>query len=157
MSLLFINVMLAIAWGAMTGSFAPLNLIFGFCLAAIALSLIREQVGSVDYFTRLWRGTRLAAVFIVELVKSSVKVALLVLTPRPRLSPAIIAYPLTVDRDFEITLLANLITLTPGTLSLDVSDDRRTLFIHCIDAPDTDAVISDIRQSFERRILETFR
>ena len=157
MPLLFINVMLAIAWGAMSGSFSLLNVFFGFCLAAMALSLIREQAGSVTYFTKLWRAIRLGGVFIVELVKSSVTVAMLVLTPRPRLSPAIIAYPLTVDRDFEITLLANLITLTPGTLSLDVSDDRRTLFIHCVDAPDTDAVIADIRQNFERRILETFR
>ena len=47
-----------------------------------------------------------------------------------RLKPGIFAYPLKVDRDFEITLLANLITLTPGTLSVDVSADRRTLFVH---------------------------
>lgn len=157
MSLLFINVMLAIAWAAMTGSFSPLNLFFGFCLAALALSLIREQVGSVSYFIQLWRGIRLGLVFIVELVKASVKVAVLVLTPRPRLSPAIIAYPLKVERDFEITLLANLISLTPGTLSVDVSEDRRTLFIHCMDAPDLDAVAADIRRNFERRILEIFR
>lgn len=157
MPLLFINVMLAIAWGAMTGSFSPLNIVFGFCVAALALSLIREQVGSVSYFHRLFRAARLALVFLVELVKSSVNVAILVLRPRPKLAPAIVAYPLTVDRDFEITLLANLITLTPGTLSVDVSDDRKTLFIHCIDAPDTSSVIEDIRTSFERRILETFR
>jgi multicomponent Na+:H+ antiporter subunit E len=62
-----------------------------------------------------------------------------------------------VDRDFEITLLANLITLTPGTLSVDVSDDRRLLFVHAIDCPDADKAVRDIRDGFERKILEAFR
>ena len=71
--------------------------------------------------------------------------------------PGIFAYPLKVDRDFEITLLANLITLTPGTLSVDVSDDRRLLFVHAIDCSDADKAVRDIRDGFERKILEAFR
>lgn len=157
MSLFLTNVMLAIAWAAVSGDFSVLNLFFGFCLAALVLSLIREQVGSVHYFVKLFRGVRLMIVFVVELVKSSVWVAWVVLSPRPRLTPAIIAYPLEVDRDFEITLLSSLITLTPGTLSVDVSRDRKTLYVHCMDAPDIDAVVGNIKNSFERRILETFR
>ncbi|RAI32921.1 Na+/H+ antiporter subunit E, partial [Rhodoplanes roseus] len=73
------------------------------------------------------------------------------------ISPGLIAYPLRVNRDFEITLLANLITLTPGTLSVDVSEDRRTLYIHAIDVPDPDQLKRDIAQGFERKILEAFR
>ena len=65
--------------------------------------------------------------------------------------------PLRVDRDFEITLLANLITLTPGTLSVDVSDDRSTLYIHAIHVPDPDELREDIAGGFEQRILEAFR
>ncbi|MEP3300463.1 MAG: Na+/H+ antiporter subunit E, partial [Roseibium sp.] len=57
----------------------------------------------------------------------------------------------------EITMLANLITLTPGTLSVDVSEDRKTLYVHCIDVPDPQATIDDIKNGFERKILEVFR
>lgn len=157
MSVLLANVLLALAWGAITGSFDFLNLLFGFVLAALALSLIREQIGTSGAVERVWRAFTLACLFLYELVMSSVRVAIIVLSPGRVLRPAIIAYPLQVDRDFEITLLANLITLTPGTLSLDVSEDRQTLFIHCIDVPDVDAVIADIRNGFERKIMETFR
>jgi multicomponent Na+:H+ antiporter subunit E len=73
------------------------------------------------------------------------------------LKPGIFAYPLTVDRDFEITLLANLITLTPGTLSVDVSADRKTLFVHAIDCSEPEATRRDIATGFERKIMEAFR
>lgn len=157
MTVLLANVLLALAWGAVTGSFALLNLLFGFVLASLALWLIREQLGTAGAVTRMWRAAGLAGLFFWELVMSSIRVAIIVLSPHRPLRPAIVAYPLQVDRDFEITLLANLITLTPGTLSLDVSEDRATLFIHCIDAPDPDGVIEDIKNGFERKIMETFR
>ena len=81
----------------------------------------------------------------------------MVLSPNMNLKPGIFAYRLKVDRDFEITLLANLITLTPGTLSVDVSEDRQYLYIHAIDCSDPDATRKDISDGFERRILEAFR
>ncbi len=157
MTLVLVNLVLAFAWAAVSGSFTLLNIVFGFVLGGAALLLLRGQVGRVTYFRRAWLVSVLVAIFLWELVKSSVRVAAIVLAPQRDLSPAIIAYPLTCDRDFEITVLANLITLTPGTLSVDVSDDRKTLYIHSIDVPDVDALVTDIREAFERRILETFR
>ena len=62
--------------------------------------------------------------------------------------------PLDVDRDWQITLLAQMITLTPGTLALEVSEDRRTLFVHVLDLTDVERAKRDIKQGFERRILE---
>ena len=82
---------------------------------------------------------------------------MLVLSPKMDLKPGIFAYPLKVDRDFEITLLANLITLTPGTLSVDVSDDRRILYVHALDCSDPDQTRRDIAEGFERKIMEAFR
>ncbi|PWW02183.1 multicomponent Na+:H+ antiporter subunit E [Hoeflea marina] len=156
MSLFLINVLLALAWAAVTGSFTFLNLAFGFVLATGALSLIREQVGSVGYFSRARRVISLMLLFVYELILSAWKVAVLVLTPRMDLKPGIFAYPLKLDRDFEITLLANLITLTPGTLSVDVSDDRRFLYVHAIDCSDPDSIRRDIAEGFERKIMEAF-
>ena len=71
--------------------------------------------------------------------------------------PAIIAFPLSVTSDAEITLLANLITLTPGTLSVDVSEDRRSLFIHAIHVTDREAFIRDIASGFEAKVAGAFR
>jgi multicomponent Na+:H+ antiporter subunit E len=99
----------------------------------------------------------LALLFVRELIVSAVKVSLLALSPRMKLNPAILSYPLSVSTDAEITVLANLITLTPGTLSISVSDDRKTLLIHCIDARNGEAAIDDISGGFETRILEAFR
>ena len=157
MNLYLANVMMALIWAAVSGSFSMINLVFGFLLGAVALSLIREQVGSMGYFSRARRVLSLAVLFVYELVLSSVKVAKLVITPNMNLKPGIFAYPLKVDRDFEITLLANLITLTPGTLSVDVSEDRRILYVHALDCSDPDHVREDIADGFERKILEAFR
>lgn len=155
--LFLINLLLALAWAAVSGSFSELNLAFGFVLGSFALYLIREQVGTDAYFRRFSRVIGLAVLFVYELVLSAWRVATIVLRPKIELQPGIIAVPLTVDRDFEITMLANLITLTPGTLSVDVSEDRKTLFVHCIDVPDPQATIDDIKSGFERKILEAFR
>lgn len=153
-----INVLLAVAWLFVTGSFTPLNAAFGFLLGLAALALIREQIGTTGYVRRVYRIVSLAALFLYELVMSAVRVFKLVLTPDlSKLEPGFIAFPLTVDRDFEISLLANLITLTPGTLSVDVSDDRRTLYVHAIHVPDPKAMCDDIANGFERKILEAFR
>lgn len=157
MNLYLVNVLMALVWAAVTGSFSLVNVIFGFALGALALSLIREQVGSVGYFSRARRVLSLMVLFIYELVLSSVRVAAIVLRPGMNLKPGIFAYPLKVDRDFEITLLANLITLTPGTLSVDVSDDRKMLYVHALDCSDPDQTRQDIADGFERKIMEAFR
>ena len=99
----------------------------------------------------------LIGLFLRELILSALRVAWLVVQPKPHLHPAIIAYPLTVTTDAQITLLANMITLTPGTLSIDVSDDRRTLYIHAIDVTDREALIGSIAAGFETKILGVLR
>jgi len=140
-----------------TGSFSLANLLLGLALGGLALFLVRDSLGAGGSFLRTRRAAALLALFVEQLVRSAWRVAVLVLSPRLVVRPGILAYPLTVDRDIEITLLANLITLTPGTLSVDVSDDRRTLYVHAIDCADPAQVRRDIAEGFERRILEAFR
>ncbi|QPC87181.1 Na+/H+ antiporter subunit E [Mesorhizobium sp. NBSH29] len=157
MNLYLSNVILALAWAAVTGSFSLANIVFGFVLGAMALYLIREQTGSLGYFRRSWRILSLTALFLYELVLSAWRVSILVLSPKMDLKPGIFAYPLKAEHDVEITLLANLITLTPGTLSVDVSEDRKTLFVHAIDCSNPEAVRRDIASGFERKIIEVFK
>jgi multicomponent Na+:H+ antiporter subunit E len=77
--------------------------------------------------------------------------------PRLKLKPMLVAFPLTATSDVEITLLANLVTLTPGTLSVDVSADRRFLLIHAIDVGDREALIRSIRDGLEAKVMEACR
>ena len=156
MILYAINLLMAIVWAAITGSASLHNLIFGFVLSTLALGVIREQINGTGYITRTLRVASLLWLFLVELAKSAWKVAVMVVSPKLDIKPGIFAYPLTVTRDFEITLLANLITLTPGTLSVDVSDDKKVLYVHAIDCADPEGARRDIADGFERKIREAF-
>src|SRR5690606_15587420 len=95
----------------------------------------------------------LLLLLIRELVLSALRVAWLAVQPKVVLRQAFVAYPLTVTTDAQIALLANLITLTPGTLSVDVSEDRRSLLIHVIDMADREELIGSIAGSFETQVL----
>ncbi|CDZ65242.1 MULTISPECIES: Na+/H+ antiporter subunit E [Neorhizobium] len=152
-----LSLVFAVVWVAVTGSATLHNLIFGFALSTLVLWIVRDEMGARGYWRRLGRILSLLALFLKELALSAWKVAVLVMSPRMDLKPGIFAFPLTVTRDFEITLLANLITLTPGTLSVDVSEDRKTLFVHAIDCSDIEATKRDIANGFERKIMEAFR
>ena len=99
----------------------------------------------------------LILLFVKELILSALRVAWLAVQPRITIRPAIVAYPLTVTTDAQITLLANMITLTPGTLTVDVSDDRKWLYVHAIDIESREALIGSIAAGFETRILRVTR
>ena len=156
-NLLLVNICLALAWAAVSGSFSMPNLILGFVLGMVVLFLIREQVGTLGYLSRARKLMSLMLLFLVELAKSAAKVAKLALTPNLDLKPGFFAYELKTDHDFEITILANLITLTPGTLSVDVSEDKKFLYVHAVTIDDVEAMREDIANGFERKIMEAFR
>ena len=149
--------LMALIWGAISGSFSVANLLLGFVVGAVALRLVRGQEISFGLRVRPIKVLILTLSFLYELVMSAVRVAILVLSPRMELRPGIFAYRLRVKTDFEIALLANLITLTPGTLSVDVSANRRTLFIHTIDCSYRKKLRQDIANGFERQMMEAFR
>jgi multicomponent Na+:H+ antiporter subunit E len=150
--------LLALLWAGMTGTFSGANLLLGIALAAVAIGLLRLQVARPLEFRRIGRILALVFLFLRELMVSAFRVAAVVLSPRldEAVRPAIVAFPLTVKSDAEITLLANLITLTPGTLSVDVSKDRKKLYVHVLSLDSKEALIADIAGGFERRILEVF-
>ncbi len=158
MTLFILNIVLAAAWAISTGGYTMLNLLFGFILGGLALYVVRERFdGAETYFGRSGRILGLAWTFIRELILSGVRVALFALKPRLDFTPGIVAIPLSTDRDVEITILANMITLTPGTMSIDVSADKATIFVHAIDASDPDDLRRTTKRVFERRIMDAFR
>jgi multicomponent Na+:H+ antiporter subunit E len=153
---LLINGIFAVIWTLVTGAFSLANFALGFVFGAVALFLIREQTGADAYFRRARRILSLAKLFFKELIMSAVRVALIVTRNDMALKPGIFAYETELKSDAAITLLANLITLTPGTLTIDVSDDKKMLYIHAVDCSDIEAARADIRNGFERKIREAF-
>jgi len=154
------NLFLMLAWAALTNDFTLLNLILGFTIGFFTLWILssRGAVASGKYVRRMRRAVSFAAFYVKELLVSNLRMASDVLSPKLRLRPALVAVPLSVrtDSDAEITLLANLISLTPGTLSVDVSPDRRILYVHAMDVPngDLDAFREQLKGELERRVLE---
>ena len=79
------------------------------------------------------------------------------MTPTFYMTPGIVSVPLDVKTDLEITILANVISLTPGTLSLDVSNDRTVLYVHSMYIKDKDDFINSIKNGFEKKLLNITR
>lgn len=158
MNLLLWNVLLALIWAFIMSDVTARGLAVGFVLGYLVLLFSRPLFPETRYFTKLFRAVGLAVFFVWELVKSSVRVAVDVLHPdcESRIHAGVFSVPLDVRSDLGIALLANLVSLTPGTLSLDVSEDRRTLYIHGMYVDDVEAARREIKEGFERRIMEVF-
>lgn len=156
MTYFLINILLAVSWAALSGSLTLENLVGGFIIGYLMLFVSRRALGCTNYVTKVPRVISFFLYFLQELILANIRVAYEVLSPSHTMIPAIVAIPLDVRSDIEILVLANVITLTPGTLSLDVSDDRRVLYIHAMYVDDIEAFRREIKDGFERRIQELF-
>jgi multicomponent Na+:H+ antiporter subunit E len=156
MSLFLLNVLLAIAWAALTGSFQPVDLLFGFGLGYLVLWIITRLGKPNRYFQRIPLVLGLLGIFLADLLRANIRMAGIILSPRMRLQPAVVAVPLILKSEAAVILLANLLTLTPGTLSLDISTDRRTLFIHTVYLDDPEQFKQQLIDGYERRLKELF-
>ena len=103
----------------------------------------------------------LIPIFLIKLLKeifiANLKVAHDVITPDFHAKPGVIALPLRCKSDLEITILAITISLTPGTLALDVSADNKFMFIHAMFIYDKNKLINELKQSFEDPIMRIFK
>ncbi|SFR55030.1 multisubunit sodium/proton antiporter, MrpE subunit [Marinobacter daqiaonensis] len=153
----FCNVMLALAWVALSGSLTAMNFLAGFVFGFLALMALQNQVAVLDgYGRRLLRFIAFIFYFIIALFKANFRVAYDIATPVWYMKPGVIGLPLAARTDTEIMFLSSLISLTPGTLSLDVSDDRRVLFIHAMFLQDEEALRSELKD-LEHRLLRIMR
>lgn len=147
---------LVFAWVAVTGEISVANLLEGAVLAGLLVLLLRVPLRRRFRLGKVPKALGLLLYFLKEILLSNAAVARSLLSPVSSLSPGIVAVPLDLKSDAGITVLANLITLTPGTLSLDVSPDRKTLFVHALHVEDPDAFRREVKEGFERRVKEVF-
>lgn len=157
MNFFLLNIVLALVWAALSGEISRESLVGGFLVGYFLLWASRRALGGESYVTKVPLVLRFMLYFGWELVLANLRVAYEVITPGHYMRPGIVAIPLDIQKDIEIILLANIITLTPGTLSLDVSTDRRVLYVHSMYVSDTEAFRRGIKQGFERRIQELFK
>lgn len=152
-----LNLLFSIIWVAITGRLDFVNFAFGFILSYLIMWAVSAGDEDQKYFKLIPKAVGLTFYFFSELLKANLQVAFDVSTPHYFMRPAIIAVPLDAESDLEITLLANFITLTPGTLSLDVSKDRKTLYVHAMYLTDKQKFIDHIKNGIEKRLLELTR
>jgi multicomponent Na+:H+ antiporter subunit E len=155
--LLLLNLILALMWAALQGDLNAINFFSGFLISAAVIYIFRRMFFRPLYFKKTALGVTLALVFIKELIKSNIAVLRVVLSPRLRVRSGVVAVPTELTNDVALTMLANMITLTPGTLTLDISPDRRYLFVHTLNLDDPEDVKQQIRQAFEVYLRELSR
>jgi multicomponent Na+:H+ antiporter subunit E len=151
---ILLNVVLAFLWMFIKVSYDPISFIKGYIFGLLVIFVLRRYFHSRFYLFRLWSFIKLIFIFIKELILSNIAIVKIVLKPKLDMSPAIFAMDTVLTKDWQITLLSSLITLTPGTLVIDVSDDNKTLFIHAMNIGEVEDEINSIKNSFEKAILE---
>jgi multicomponent Na+:H+ antiporter subunit E len=157
MNLFFINTFIALGYIGVQGQFSLSGFLVGYFLGYLALWLTQPLYGQSRYFQRVPKTAQLVGYFLIELLQSNLRVFWNVITPGQISRPGIVGVPLRATSEMEILLVANMISLTPGTLSVDLSDDRRVLYVHVMFLDDPDRFRQSITDGLERRLLEVTR
>lgn len=154
-ALAFVGVILTLGQGWLSVPYDALNasllFLLIFCVLWLSSWFYRRA-----YFRKFPKVINFGLFFLKELLVANIKVAYDILTPHYYMRPTLIALPLRAKTNLEIMLLANMITLTPGTLSIDVSKNRKILYVHALYVKNNDVekVKQHIKEGFERRLLE---
>ena len=156
-NLFLLNLFLAAGFDAVLGQPNLRGFLAGFAIGYIVLWITRPLYEPTSYFRRVPKIIELALFFIYQLIISNFRVLWDVITPTHISKPGVIAVPLDAKSEFEIMLVANLVSLTPGTLSLDVSEDRKKLYVHQMFLEDVETARMDIKNGIEKKVLEAVR
>ncbi len=152
------NFLLAILWAAIVGPFTPGNLAVGFVIGYVVLRVSVGGERQPAYIRHVLSAASLAAFTVMELVIANGRVAWYTMSTLNSLRPAVLRVPLEPgSTDAEVSLLSMLITLTPGTLTLDVEEGHEALLVHFMHVEDAEEAVASIKRGFERRVLEVTR
>ncbi len=151
------NILLMFMWVAFTGVLSFINFVFGFIASFIILRIITLNKEDSKYFRIVPKIIAFVLFFLYELIIANIDAAYYIMIPNKKLRPGIVGVPLDAKTDLEITFLTNLVSLTPGTLSIDVSNDRKILYVHSMNISDREKFVNKIKCGFEKRLLEILR
>ncbi|HWF60444.1 MAG TPA: Na+/H+ antiporter subunit E [Nitrospira sp.] len=148
-----LSMALASAWRLLEG-FSPLHLASA-CLFAIVIPfVIAPLLGGLPGIRSVPGAIRLAGHVVWDIVIANITVARLVLGPVSRLRPAFVKVPVTVTHPSVISLFMSMISITPGSIPLELSPDARTMLVHVLDLEDEEAFIAKVKERYERPLME---
>lgn len=151
-----LSLLLLVMWLLLQQSISPGQILLGGLLALVIPLITRPFWESQPTLKHPWLLVRYVFRVLGDIIVANLQVSKLILDPRGRMKPAFVEYPLELTEMLPITVLASTITLTPGTVSVNLRKDRRTLVIHALNAGDRDELIAQIRERYERPIKEIF-
>ena len=152
-----LTVLLTLVWLLLVNRFSWNSVLFGFFLGVLIPFVIRPYWPDMSRMRNPLKIAEYIAVVIYDIFMANITVAYLILFKRvDDLQPAWIAIPMRLRTPEAITVLAGTITLTPGTVSCDISDGGHNLLVHCLHAPDPDSVRDEIIERYESRLMEIF-
>jgi len=151
-----VTLIIAGVWMFLQQTLAWENFVVGFLIGLVVMSFAVRRLDTPFYMHRVLAFVKLAVIFLAEVVRSSVRVSYLILHPKLPVSPGLVAVPLDVTSDEAITMFAGMITMAPGSISVELSDDRKYLFVHALEAGDPHKAAAFFKNAFERHILEVF-
>jgi multicomponent K+:H+ antiporter subunit E len=151
-----LSLLLAASWLLLQQSLAPGNLITAVVLGLVVPRLLHGFLAAPTK-VRSWPAVfRLVWVVLVDIVLANIAVARIVLAPSSNPQPAWLTVPLDTQHPMAITLLATIITTTPGTVSCVVDEKRRRILVHALDCSDAPAMVADMKQRYEAPLMEIF-
>lgn len=154
---LIINTLVAFLWMLFQNSFTAQTFVFGYVIGMLVVLCLIRFKGRYFYMLRVWSFLKLMGVFAKELTVANLDVAKIVISPKMNIAPGIIAVPTELETRAEKTLFAVMMTLTPGTMSIEFSEDGRYIFVHALNAEDKDGLVKQAKDTFEAGILEVTR
>jgi len=152
----WLSIILFTTWQLLSDGISGASVVMGIVLAWLIPQVTQGFWPERPAFIKSWQMPRYLVIVLKDIVVASFSVARLILSPRqPR--PIFISYPLQLEHPLAISILASTISLTPGTVSADVSDDQKTLLIHALDAATDQEVIDAIHDRYEKPLMEMFQ
>ncbi|MEC4114469.1 Na+/H+ antiporter subunit E [Myroides pelagicus] len=154
-----LNLLLTFVWVALTGQLNYSNFLFGYLAGFFILWMLtrHSNLKEKQYFYRVPKALVFTMYFFYDMMEANLRVAKDVITPNYNTTPGIIKYPLDAKTDFEITMLTNIIALTPGTMVMDIADDKSYLYIHTMYLRNKQKFIRNLKDRTETKLLELLR
>ncbi|AKS67587.1 monovalent cation/H+ antiporter subunit E [Staphylococcus schleiferi] len=149
-----INLILAIFWLFLSDSYTMNSFVLGYLFALLLVYLMRKILPGRFYIITLYKIIKLVFVFLIELIKANIDVLRIILQPRIKNESAFFVYETDLQHKWQVALLSNLITLTPGTVVIGVNDDMKRLYIHCLNFSTKEEEVASIKGSLEKAVRE---
>ncbi|HHU16920.1 MAG: Na+/H+ antiporter subunit E [Anaerovoracaceae bacterium] len=151
------NLLIGLLWVFFQDDWSVLTFFSGYLFGLFVIFILRRFLPTKFYLFTLHAVFRLILLFITEIIVSSIVVISIIIRPKMNIKPGIFSMETTLKGDVEVTLLALLITLTPGSVVVEISEDNKIFYIHTMDIPDLSNSVLKSKDRFENAIKKVTR